>query len=105
MVQIARTRTAATTKAPARTAAIAPAPTKADAPATAPRRHATCTHHWVIEDPVGPESHGRCRGCGEERVFQNAPARPSFDRSSTVMGRYRSSVRWSVREEIRLSDE
>ena len=68
-------------------------------------RQRVCTHHWLIDDPVGPESHGRCQQCGAERVFQNSPARPSFDRSSTVMGRYRSSVRSSVREEIRLSDE
>jgi hypothetical protein len=69
---------------------------------TAARR---CTHHWLIDDPDGPESIGRCRGCGSERVFQNTPARVPFDRSMRDGDRYRSSVRWSTREEIRLSDE
>lgn len=70
--------------------------------ATTQRR---CTHYWMIDGPDGPESAGRCARCGAERVFQNAPARPAFDRSSTTMGRYRRSVRSSAREEIRLSDE
>ena len=64
-----------------------------------------CTHHWVIDGPEGPESHGRCRRCGEERLFQNTPARVPFDRSTSTNGGYRSGVRWSVREEIRLADE
>ncbi|MFN0093856.1 MAG: hypothetical protein ACKVVT_03640 [Dehalococcoidia bacterium] len=28
-------------------------------------------HRWVIEEPAGPTSTGRCRGCGEERAFWN----------------------------------
>ncbi len=68
-------------------------------------RSKQCTHHWLIDGPEGPESRGRCTECGAERTFQNSPARPSFDRSLGTMGRYRSAVRSSVREEIRLSDE
>lgn len=31
----------------------------------------TCTHHWVIETPLGPTSKGKCKICGEEREFSN----------------------------------
>ena len=31
-----------------------------------------CRHHWIVESPNGPTSHGRCRRCGEEREFTNA---------------------------------
>ncbi len=30
-----------------------------------------CRHYWIIESSQGVESKGRCRLCGEERVFQN----------------------------------
>lgn len=36
------------------------------APTTTP--HA---HHWRIEEPNGPTSHGVCRHCGAERDFPN----------------------------------
>jgi hypothetical protein len=29
----------------------------------------SCTHHWRIESPNGPTSHGVCRHCGAERAF------------------------------------
>ena len=32
-----------------------------------------CTHHWVIESPVGPTSWGTCKRCGEDREFLNDP--------------------------------
>ena len=32
-----------------------------------------CTHHWVIETPVGPVSQGSCKFCGEGREFNNFP--------------------------------
>jgi len=32
-----------------------------------------CLHHWLIEAPAGPTSVGVCRGCGERRLFANAP--------------------------------
>ena len=28
-------------------------------------------HRWRIEEPNGPESIGRCRECGETKVFRN----------------------------------
>ncbi len=31
----------------------------------------TCTHHWVIETPLGPMSKGKCKICGEEKEFSN----------------------------------
>ena len=32
-----------------------------------------CRHHWVIEMPNGPVSHGQCKVCGQERDFYNNP--------------------------------
>jgi hypothetical protein len=31
-------------------------------------RHA---HHWVIEEPNGNTSTGRCKRCGETKAFKN----------------------------------
>jgi len=31
-----------------------------------------CAHHWVIDTPSGPVSHGTCKVCGEAREFQNS---------------------------------
>ena len=31
-----------------------------------------CTHHWVIEEARARQSAGRCRRCGEERMFNNS---------------------------------
>lgn len=28
-------------------------------------------HHWVIEEPGGPLSTGRCKLCGQIRAFRN----------------------------------
>ena len=33
----------------------------------------TCSHHWVIDTPAGPLSHGRCKLCGLDREFRNSP--------------------------------
>lgn len=35
--------------------------------------HNNCRHHWVIETPNGPLSHGTCKVCGLERDFYNNP--------------------------------
>lgn len=29
------------------------------------------SHHWVIDEPNGPLSTGRCKSCGEVRAFRN----------------------------------
>lgn len=31
----------------------------------------THRHHWKIDEPNGPTSHGACAGCGAEKVFKN----------------------------------
>ena len=31
-----------------------------------------CQHHWIIDRPNGSISAGRCKLCGDERVFQNS---------------------------------
>ncbi len=28
-----------------------------------------CQHHWLLEDPSGPMSKGRCQKCGASREF------------------------------------
>ena len=34
---------------------------------------AACRHHWSLETPTGPWTHGQCKLCGSERDF------PSWD--------------------------
>jgi len=34
---------------------------------------ASHSHHWVIEEPSGPTSRGRCRVCNAEQEFRNWP--------------------------------
>jgi hypothetical protein len=36
-------------------------------------RRTRCQHHWIIEEPNGPTSHGICKRCGAEREFFNNP--------------------------------
>ena len=31
----------------------------------------TCAHHWIIGDPDGPTSSGKCKLCGTQRDFMN----------------------------------
>ena len=38
----------------------------------------TCAHHWVIETPAGPLSHGCCKLCGQDREFRNSPDNPFY---------------------------
>ena len=42
-------------------------------PTTSHIETSACRHHWVIEMPNGPLSHGQCKVCGEERDFHNNP--------------------------------
>ena len=30
-----------------------------------------CAHHWIIGDPDGPTSSGKCKHCGTQRDFMN----------------------------------
>ncbi len=39
--------------------------------AEAPKK--VCCHHWLIDRPNGPTSHGVCKYCHEERDFSNLP--------------------------------
>ena len=36
------------------------------------RNLASCQHYWIIESAHGPESHGVCKHCGEEKDFPNS---------------------------------
>ena len=31
----------------------------------------SCAHHWIIGDPDGPTSSGKCKRCGTQRDFMN----------------------------------
>ncbi len=31
-----------------------------------------CVHHYVLEEPDGPESNGICKKCGDEKVHINS---------------------------------
>ena len=31
-----------------------------------------CVHHYVLEEPDGPESTGVCKKCGDEKVHINS---------------------------------
>lgn len=42
------------------------------------QERSSCQHHWVIDPPAGGSvSKGKCRSCGEERDFPNAPEGPT----------------------------
>jgi hypothetical protein len=44
-----------------------------------------CTHHWVIETPVGPVSQGSCKICGEGREFDNFPTGSPYWEDDTTL--------------------
>jgi hypothetical protein len=46
----------------------------------------SCRHHWVIEMPNGPVSHGQCKVCGMERDFHNNPEDARVGESQPVAG-------------------
>ena len=54
-----------------------------------------CRHHWVIESPNGPTSHGRCRRCKAKRDFTNWS--PKFDNRLSLGERM--AVRRAKRED------
>lgn len=48
-----------------------------------------CQHYWVIEQPNGPTSNGRCKECGTVREFKNSIQGSGWDRD----GRRRRAAR------------
>jgi hypothetical protein len=30
-----------------------------------------CRHHWLIDEPAGPQSGACCKLCGQRRMFSN----------------------------------
>ncbi len=48
-----------------------------------------CQHYWVIEQPNGPTSNGRCKVCGTIREFKNSIQGSGWDRD----GRRRRAAR------------
>lgn len=51
-----------------------------------------CRHHWVIETPNGALSGGRCKRCGQKRMFRNSQEDLMWDSDSFSLGgsRFRS---------------
>ena len=48
-----------------------------------------CQHYWVIEQPNGPTSNGKCKVCGSIREFKNSIQGSGWDRD----GRRRRAAR------------
>ena len=48
-----------------------------------------CQHYWVIEQPNGPTSNGKCKVCGAIREFKNSIQGSGWDRD----GRRRRAAR------------
>ncbi|MCE2458710.1 MAG: hypothetical protein J4G14_13010 [Dehalococcoidia bacterium] len=48
-----------------------------------------CQHYWMIEQPNGPTSNGRCKVCGTVREFKNSIQGSGWDRD----GRRRRAAR------------
>lgn len=44
-----------------------------------------CIHHWICELPVGSHTNGRCKLCGEERVFDSAKANAEWNSGTYVV--------------------
>ncbi|HIA75693.1 MAG TPA: hypothetical protein EYN38_06920 [Flavobacteriales bacterium] len=40
-----------------------------------------CTHYWVVDQPNGPVSTGRCKLCGHKEEFRNSMPGSGWDRS------------------------
>ena len=40
-----------------------------------------CVHHWVLDQPNGPTSSGRCKHCGTKEEFRNSMQGSGWDRS------------------------
>ena len=38
-----------------------------------------CAHYWLIEEPHGPSSKGKCKFCGEEKEFWNSNQGSAID--------------------------
>jgi hypothetical protein len=37
-----------------------------------------CVHRWILAAPVGDETLGTCKTCGQQRTFSNAPKQGSW---------------------------
>lgn len=56
-------------------------------------------HHWVLETPNGPTSPGRCKHCGETRMFPNTDRElPDFSPFGKPQERNKPRKRKSARE-------
>ncbi len=42
-----------------------------------------CAHHWAIQSPNGPTSHGTCKRCGETKEFKNSIKITSWESEGT----------------------
>jgi len=47
-----------------------------------------CIHHFIIEEPNGPQSEGVCKNCGAEKQFSNSFLYEGAGPDGTGTGRY-----------------
>ena len=57
-----------------------------------------CTHHWVIETPSGPVSHGACKLCGQEREFKNYLENTPYWEDDVYLNQVTSGARFRTTE-------
>ncbi|KKN75241.1 hypothetical protein LCGC14_0382400 [marine sediment metagenome] len=44
-----------------------------------------CVHHFIIEEPRGPISIGKCQICGEKREFANAYLFKTYNKAALTL--------------------
>ena len=44
---------------------------------------ADCMHHWLIDQPNGPTSMGKCKICGASQEFNNSVQGTGWDRDGS----------------------
>lgn len=54
-------------------------------------------HHWLIEDPQGAESKGKCKHCPASRNFQNSSLETDWKNIP-------SDIRKKIEEEVPIID-
>ncbi len=42
-----------------------------------------CMHHWMIDQPSGPTSMGKCKICGASQEFNNSVQGNGWDRDGS----------------------
>lgn len=70
-----------------------------------PESPTDCTHHWVIETPVGPVSQGNCKICGEGREFDNFPTAATYWEDDVTLDQVSSGASFNRKDTQSTIDE